>query len=276
VPQEDIVVVRKLWSTDDDAWSDRRARRLSPLNQAQRTIISRRRADSSKRTYLSKAGDEGNARVLQPIVYNCAIDLKQEGTAAMVVGRLGTHPVVFKPFRIVPLNTTGSNSHLWRAIVRRTLTQRKQPNQMDNNAMASTTTNNILAKEDESDAEIQVRREDQDKINRFARLNARYEDLKIERRELKRALEGLDDAGTELMMGTTGDDDDAVVMILTGEAFLETSEDDAVQFCEQQVAELQADDDKLQAEEAAILAEQDELKKVLYGRFGKSINLETS
>jgi hypothetical protein len=42
------------------------------------------------------------------------------------------------------------------------------------------------------------------------------------------------------------------------------------------VAELQADDDKLQAEEAAILAEQDELKKVLYGRFGKSINLETS
>jgi prefoldin subunit 4 len=148
---------------------------------------------------------------------------------------------------------------------------------IDNNAMATTATNNILAKEDESDAEIQVRREDQDKINRFARLNARYEDLKIERRELKRALEGLDDAGTELMMGTTGDDDDdAVVMILTGEAFLETTEDDAVQYCEQQVAELQADDDKLQAEEAAILAEQDELKKVLYGRFGKSINLETS
>jgi prefoldin subunit 4 len=134
----------------------------------------------------------------------------------------------------------------------------------------------ILAQEDESDAEIQVRREDQDKINRFARLNARHEDLKVERRELKRALEGLDDASTELMMGTGGDDNTTPVMILTGEAFLETTEDDAVQYCEQQVAELQADDDLLQAEEAAIGAEKDALKKVLYGRFGKSINLETS
>jgi prefoldin subunit 4 len=143
---------------------------------------------------------------------------------------------------------------------------------------ASPTNNMILAQEDESDAEIQVRREDQDKINRFARLNARHEDLKVERRELKRALEGLDDASTELMMGTGDDDDDNTtpVMILTGEAFLETTEDDAVQYCEQQVAELQADDDLLQAEEAAIGAEKDALKKVLYGRFGKSINLETS
>jgi prefoldin subunit 4 len=143
-------------------------------------------------------------------------------------------------------------------------------------AALSPTNNMILAQEDESDAEIQVRREDQDKINRFARLNARHEDLKVERRELKRALEGLDDASTELMMGTGGDDDTTPVMILTGEAFLETTEDDAVQFCEQQVAELQADDDQLQAEEAAIVAEKDELKKILYGRFGKSINLETS
>jgi prefoldin subunit 4 len=143
--------------------------------------------------------------------------------------------------------------------------------------MASSPTNNmILAQEDESDAEIQVRREDQDKINRFARLNARHEDLKVERRELKRALEGLDDASTELMMGTGDDNDTTPVMILTGEAFLETTEDDAVQYCEQQVTELQADDDLLQAEEAAIGAEKDALKKVLYGRFGKSINLETS
>lgn len=128
----------------------------------------------------------------------------------------------------------------------------------------------VVAKEDEVDAEVQVRREDQDKINRFARLNARHEDLKVERRELKRALEGLDDASTELMMGT-GEN----VMILSGEAFLETSEDDAVQFCEAQVSELQTEDDKLEQEEKTIMTEKEELKAILYGRFGKSINLET-
>ena len=64
------------------------------------------------------------------------------------------------------------------------------------------------------------------------------------------------------------------VMILSGEAFLETTEDDAVQYCEQQVEELQLEADKLKAEEEKILEEQGKLKTILYGRFGKSINLD--
>lgn len=71
------------------------------------------------------------------------------------------------------------------------------------------------------------------------------------------------------MMGTG-----ETVMILGGEAFFETSEDDAVQFCESQVEKLQSNLDTLQEEEADIETQQAELKKILYGRFGKSINLE--
>ena len=82
-------------------------------------------------------------------------------------------------------------------------------------------------------------------------------------------LEGLDDASTELMMGS-GDK----VLLLTGEAFFETPEDEATEFCEAAVETLQAKVEALAAEEERIVAQQEELKKALYGRFGKSINLE--
>lgn len=128
----------------------------------------------------------------------------------------------------------------------------------------------MLKPEDENDAD--VRREDQDRINRFARLNARLQDLRMERQELKRALESLDDASTELMMGG---EESGTVMILAGEAFMETTEDDAVQYCDKQIEKLQEESDKLEEEEKEIVAEQATLKSQLYGRFGKSINLES-
>lgn len=123
---------------------------------------------------------------------------------------------------------------------------------------------------EESDAE--VRREDQDRINQFARLNARLDEIRTERATIQHELEGLDDASTELMML----DDADQVWLLTGEAFGATTQDEAVQHCESQVETLQSKVDQLAKEEEAILAEQADLKKMLYGRFGKSINLENS
>ena len=141
--------------------------------------------------------------------------------------------------------------------------------------------------EEECDAE--VRREDQNRINQFARLNARLDEIRNDRAAVKHDLEGLDDASTELMMVDSGgaaaggggaeddgDGGDPVVWLLTGEAFAATTPDDAVQYCESQVEVLQAKVDRLVQEEERILAEQAELKKILYGRFGKSINLESS
>ena len=71
------------------------------------------------------------------------------------------------------------------------------------------------------------------------------------------------------MMGT-GD----TVMLMLGEAFFETTEEGATEHCEAQVEKCQAIVDKLDEEESQILEEQAELKKALYGRFGKSIQLE--
>lgn len=125
----------------------------------------------------------------------------------------------------------------------------------------------ILAKEEESDAE--VRREDQDRINEFGRLNARLHEVRDEVNKLKNLLEKIDDASTELMMGN-GDR----VMLRLGEVMFETTEDEATQFCETEVERHQETIDNLSKEEIEILERQSGLKKILYGRFGKSINLE--
>ncbi|KAL9182871.1 hypothetical protein ACHAXT_004150 [Thalassiosira profunda] len=125
----------------------------------------------------------------------------------------------------------------------------------------------ILNKEEENDAE--VRREDQDQINEFGRLNARLHEVRGEVGGLKKLLEKIDDASTELMMGS-GDN----VMLRLGETFFEATEDEATEYCEGEVEKNQESLDKLKEEEADILEKQAGLKKSLYGRFGASINLE--
>ena len=64
------------------------------------------------------------------------------------------------------------------------------------------------------------------------------------------------------------------VMLLMGEAFFEATEDEATEYCEAEVEKHQAKIDQLEEEESDILEQQATLKKVLYGRFGKSIQLE--
>lgn len=64
------------------------------------------------------------------------------------------------------------------------------------------------------------------------------------------------------------------VMLLMGEAFFEATEDEATEYCETEVEKHQAKIDQLEEEESDILEQQATLKKVLYGRFGKSIQLE--
>lgn len=85
----------------------------------------------------------------------------------------------------------------------------------------------------------------------------------------QKSLERLDDASTELMMAS-GDK----VMLLIGESFFDTTEEDATEFCEAEVERLQKELDKLEGDEETIVEEQDKLKKILYARFGGSIQLE--
>uniref|UniRef100_A0A7S4A977 Prefoldin subunit 4 n=1 Tax=Pseudo-nitzschia australis TaxID=44445 RepID=A0A7S4A977_9STRA len=122
----------------------------------------------------------------------------------------------------------------------------------------------------EEENNIEVRREDQNNINKFARLNARVRELRDERKIIKQSLERLDDASTELMMSSDGDD----VMLLIGESFFDTSEEDATEYCEAEVERMTDVLETLNEEESTLIGEQAELKKILYGRFGKSIQLE--
>ncbi|GMI23487.1 hypothetical protein TrCOL_g1880 [Triparma columacea] len=125
----------------------------------------------------------------------------------------------------------------------------------------------MLRKEDEVD--VTVRPHDQSNINEFGRLNARLHEATAEKDSMKKKLEHLDDASTELMMGSGG-----TVSLLLGDAFITVSEEDATEFCEEQVEKLQGVVDTLDEEIGGITDRQVELKKELYGRFGNSINLE--
>lgn len=82
-----------------------------------------------------------------------------------------------------------------------------------------------------------------------------------------------DDDDDDIMGGTKASSTPSI-MILQGETFFETNEDDATTFCEARIEKLQKQLDQLNDEDQDILSQQAELKKLLYGRFGKSINLE--
>jgi len=83
----------------------------------------------------------------------------------------------------------------------------------------------ILSPEDENENE--VRRDDQENINKFGRLNVRLHEVRYTILEKKKHLERIDDASTELMMGNGSN-----VMVQYGDTFFETSEDKVTNYCE--------------------------------------------
>eukprot|EP00518_Triparma_eleuthera_P002389 CAMPEP_0182458852 /NCGR_PEP_ID=MMETSP1319-20130603/4096_1 /TAXON_ID=172717 /ORGANISM="Bolidomonas pacifica, Strain RCC208" /LENGTH=134 /DNA_ID=CAMNT_0024657621 /DNA_START=187 /DNA_END=591 /DNA_ORIENTATION=+ len=121
----------------------------------------------------------------------------------------------------------------------------------------------------EQEVDVEVLPQDQANINEFGRLNARLHEARGEKEAYEGRLERLDDACTELMMGS-GDN----VFVMLGDAFISCTEDDATKHCEDQVEKFQQIVDKLSEETDQILERQKELKTELYGRFGSSINLE--
>ncbi|KAL7803269.1 hypothetical protein V8C43DRAFT_270746, partial [Trichoderma afarasin] len=81
--------------------------------------------------------------------------------------------------------------------------------------MASIMQRRMLSKEDEAADEVEVRREDQDKINRFSRLHQRELALKEELQLKSKEKEELDDISTELELA----DEDEKIQYKIGDAF---------------------------------------------------------
>ncbi|EWY86319.1 prefoldin subunit 4 [Fusarium oxysporum f. sp. radicis-lycopersici 26381] len=130
----------------------------------------------------------------------------------------------------------------------------------------------MLSKADEEAAdEVEVRREDQDKINRFSRLHQREILLEEELSTKTKEKEELDDLSTELELA----DEDEKIQYKIGDAFFHVSVEQAQEMLEQATEKLEEESTSLEEKLSSIREEMTKLKVELYARFGKQINLET-
>ncbi|KAL8265642.1 hypothetical protein R6Q59_002986 [Mikania micrantha] len=118
-------------------------------------------------------------------------------------------------------------------------------------------------------SETEVTWEDQQNINKFGRLNNRYHELEDEIKIAKEANENLEDASNELILT-----DDEVVRFQIGEVFGHLAKDEVDTRIEKMQETTTKHLEKLKDEKKSVVAEMAELKKILYGKFKDSINLE--
>ncbi|XP_010274197.1 PREDICTED: probable prefoldin subunit 4 [Nelumbo nucifera] len=111
--------------------------------------------------------------------------------------------------------------------------------------------------------------EDQQNINRFGRLNNRFHELEEEIKIAKETNENLEDASNELILT-----DDDVMKFQIGEVFVHMPNEEVESRIEQMKEVTSKNLGKLEEEKDSVLAEMAELKKILYGKFKDSINLE--
>ncbi|KAJ4306739.1 hypothetical protein N0V88_000105 [Collariella sp. IMI 366227] len=143
----------------------------------------------------------------------------------------------------------------------------------------------MLTKEEEDAIpdEIEVRREDQDKINKFSRLHQHEllieEELKVKNQWAsgtrlilaQKEKEELEDITTELELA----DQDEKVPYKIGDAFFHLPLEQAQEMLGISAARLEEEIGELEDKMGNIREEMTQLKVQLYARFGRTINLET-
>ncbi|KAL2024101.1 hypothetical protein VTK56DRAFT_9881 [Thermocarpiscus australiensis] len=131
----------------------------------------------------------------------------------------------------------------------------------------------MLTKEEEEAAgdEVEVRREDQDKINKFSRLHRHELSLEEELKSKRKEKEELDDITTELELA----DEEDNVPYKIGDAFFHLPLPQAQELLGVSTAKLEEEIEGLEDKLGNIREEMTQLKVELYARFGKTINLET-
>ncbi|KAK4040333.1 Prefoldin subunit-domain-containing protein [Parachaetomium inaequale] len=131
----------------------------------------------------------------------------------------------------------------------------------------------MLTKEEEDAMgdEVEVRREDQDKINKFSRLHQHELSIEEELKGKNKEKEELDDITAELELA----DEDDTVPYKIGDAFFHLPLPQAQEMLELSTARLDEEIGELEDKMGTIREEMTQLKVELYARFGKTINLET-
>ncbi|KAB2629867.1 prefoldin subunit 4 [Pyrus ussuriensis x Pyrus communis] len=118
-------------------------------------------------------------------------------------------------------------------------------------------------------SETEVTWEDQQNINKFGRLNNRFHELEDEIKFAKESKDNLEDASNELILT-----DEEVVRFQIGEVFAHVPKEEVESRIEEMQEATSKSLAKLEEEKDSILAQMAELKKILYGKFKDSINLE--
>ncbi|XP_074320845.1 prefoldin subunit 4-like [Silene latifolia] len=120
-----------------------------------------------------------------------------------------------------------------------------------------------------SGSETQVTWEDQQNINKFSKLNNRFQELEDEIKLTKEKCENLEDASNELILT-----DEETVRFQIGEVFAHVPISEVETRLEEMKDSTCKNLEKLLEEKDSVVAQMAELKKVLYAKFGDSINLE--
>ncbi|KAK9318366.1 Prefoldin subunit-domain-containing protein [Lipomyces starkeyi] len=118
--------------------------------------------------------------------------------------------------------------------------------------------------------DVQVSWEDQQRINDFSKLNSRLSELEDQYRQKQDENEYLEDVGTEIELV----DEDEVVQYKIGSTFYWLKQSEVVERLEKQTDIVAAELNDLEDKVRSIKDEMDELKRVLYKKFGNAINLE--
>ncbi|OAA32625.1 Gim complex component GIM3-like protein [Moelleriella libera RCEF 2490] len=138
--------------------------------------------------------------------------------------------------------------------------------------MASLVQRRMLSKEDEAAAnEVEVRREDQDKINKFSRLHQRELAIEEDLNAKLKQKEEIDDLSTELELA----DEDEKIQYKIGDAFFHVPLEQAQEMLATAITKVESETTELEEKISAVREEMQQLKIELYARFGKQINLET-
>ncbi|KAI9808181.1 MAG: hypothetical protein M1825_004638 [Sarcosagium campestre] len=132
----------------------------------------------------------------------------------------------------------------------------------------------MLTREDEATAsgqELEVRREDQDKINKFSRLHQRETQIEAELSTKHKAKEDFEEVSTELELA----DDDDIIPYKIGDSFVSLPLSEVHDLLSSSSESLDEEISGLNDKLSSIRDEMTQLKVALYARFGRSINLET-
>ncbi|XP_067002776.1 prefoldin subunit 4 isoform X2 [Anabrus simplex] len=121
------------------------------------------------------------------------------------------------------------------------------------------------------DSDVHITYEDQQKINKFARHNAKLEDLKEELKQKQNEMKNLEEACEELELM---DEDSEKIPYFMGEVFVYQNVDCTQKTLEEAKTKVSEEIKKLEVKCTEIRNVMSDLKTQLYAKFGNNINLE--